>query len=839
MAARAHDRRAARSRRRLRFPPLLRRSAQLTVLTGFALAQPLFDILGRNATFFVARRSTGLEIVLLALALTFLPTLVLILAELGAGLVSPRLAHGLHLFFIGALVMLVALQALKKLGLLSGSTPLLVVSALLGAVALLLYAEARAVHTFLAVLSPAPLLFLALFLGTSDVSKLISQQEEQVRTVKTGSQTPVVVVIFDEFSTIALMNEKQQIDRERYPNFAALAQGAIWYRSATGVHTHSESAVPAILTGQLPEKGLLPTFADHPNNIFTLFGGDHRLHVFESLTRLCPRSLCRKSTGAPQASSAVQGGTKSLVSDVSVVYLHLLLPRGLEHRVAPIGEAWGNFRGLRQKSASTSGGLECARGLCDFIRALRRDSGPSLYLVHTLLPHVPWTYLPSGKRYTGRVREIPGAEEIWRRDYWLTVQAYQRYLLQLAYTDRELGLVLDRLRSEGLYDRTVVVVTADHGLSFRSGEPRRHATRGNLVDVAFVPLFVKLPGQKQGQVVDGYARTIDILPTIARAAHTRIPWRVDGRPLRPSLAPDGQVSLVDKDGKPVSVPLSTLLTERRAALARQIAVFGTGSRERLYRIGPYRRLLGKRVLGLAAEPTDLRVEIDQAQLLNTVDLRSEIIPAYVTGRIQGGSGQGENLAVALNGTIVATTRTYDDSGEERFAALVPERMLHTGSNPVDLFGVSGTNERPVLQRLRASSSTLVILKRDGREVIETDEGAGLGIVSGALSGKVHAVTPGESVILGGWAADLDGQQAADSVAVFLDGRSVLVLPVYLRQQTIEDRYGIQKTGFRAELPKRLLPAWGQGYRLRILALRGDVASELRYEGGYLRSGRPR
>ena len=819
----------------VRLPGIPWRAAHLAVLSSFALAQPLFEVFSQNATFFVARGSSGREIVLFALALILVPPAVLILVELGAGLIDPVLGLALHLFFIAVLVATIVLEALNRLD--GPATVLLVAASLAGVAAAVLYRRARHAQSFLTLLSPAPLVFLALFLGASDVSKLVFDEEEEVPTARTSSQTPVVVVIFDEFSTIALMNEKQQIDRERYPNFASLADDSNWYRSATGVHTHSEYAVPAILTGQLPQKGLLPTAADHPRNIFTLFGGDYRLHVFESLTRLCPRSLCRKSTGAPQGSAAVQGGVKSLANDVSVVYLHLLLPSGLEHRVAPIGEAWGNFRGLReQKSVSNGGSLECARGLCEFIKALKRDRTPSVYFAHTLLPHVPWTYLPSGRRYTGSVRLIPGAEDLWRRDDWLTVQAYQRYLLQLAYTDLELGLVLDRLRSEGIYDRAVVVVTADHGLSFQPGEPRRGASRGNLGDVGFVPMFVKLPGQTQGRVVDGYARTIDVLPTIARAARTRIPWPVDGHPLSATLPLDGQISLPGKDGEPVSAPLSALLTERRAALARQIAEFGTGSLELLYRIGPHQGLLGKQVLELATEPSDVRVEIDQAQLLNTVDLRSEIIPAYVTGRILGGSGKGEELALALNGTIVATTRTYDDSGEERFQSVVPERMFHKGSNTVEVFGVRGTKERPALQRLRASSSTFVIRKRDGREMVETGEGTRLGIVPGALTGEVHAITPGESVILRGWAADLDEQQAADSVIVFLDGRSVLLLPVDLRQKMLKDRYGIERAGFRAELPKRLLPAWGEGHRLRILALRGQDASELRYDGGYLLSG---
>jgi len=459
-------------------------------------------------------------------------------------------------------------------------------------------------------------------------------------------------------------------------------------------------------------------------------------------------------------------------------------------------------------------------------------------MVHTLLPHVPWTYLPSGKRYTGNVRVVPGSEEVWRNDEWLSLQAYQRYLLQVAYTDRELGLVLDRLKAEGIYDRAVIVVTPDHGLSFRPGEPRRNVTRANMVDIAFVPMFVKLPGQKRGRVVDGFARTIDVLPTIARAAGTRIPWSVDGHPLGRSLPPDGQVTLLDSDGRPVSASLSTLLAERRAALAQQIAEFGTGSRERLYRIGPHRDLLGKRVLALGAgERSDVEVDIDGAQQLDAVDLRSEVLPAYVTGRISGGSNEDEDLAVALNGTIAATTRSYDDAGEERFAALVPERLLHNGSNLVETFAVSGPSDHPELTRLKTGNSTLVIRKRGDREVIDTGKSADVPIRRGAVSGSVHAVTPGESVILSGWAADLAGRRPADSVAIFLDGRSVLELPVDIPRKTIKSRYGIENAGFRAELPERLLPPWGQGHRLRILALRGPVASELHYEGRYLNAGR--
>ena len=57
-------------------------------------------------------------------------------------------------------------------------------------------------------------------------------------------------------------------------------------------------------------------------------------------------------------------------------------------------------------------------------------------------------------------------------DPWAVVQAQQRYLLQAAMVNRILGRLIDRLRQAGLYERSLIIVTADHGMSFVPGEPR-------------------------------------------------------------------------------------------------------------------------------------------------------------------------------------------------------------------------------------------------------------------------------------------------------------------------------------------------------------------------------
>ncbi len=138
-------------------------------------------------------------------------------------------------------------------------------------------------------------------------------------------RTPVVLVIFDEFSGAHLMNRRGAIDAKRFPNFASLARGSTWYPNATTVADQTARAVPAILTGSRPSTGKLPIVSGYPNNLFTLLGDDYRLDVHEMATQLCPESLCTREREP--------AGTRlrSLARDLRTVSLRRLLPDDLRH----------------------------------------------------------------------------------------------------------------------------------------------------------------------------------------------------------------------------------------------------------------------------------------------------------------------------------------------------------------------------------------------------------------------------------------------------------------------------------------------------------------------------
>jgi Sulfatase len=496
-------------------------------------------------------------------------------------------------------------------------------------------------------------------------------------------------VIFDEFPVHSLMAADGRVDAVRYPNFARLAGDATWYRNTASVDQDTPYAVPAILDGRLPRQERLPVAADHPQNIFSLLAGRYELHVREDATQLCAPELCAPRSRPP------------LWKALARLYGHDLLPDEIDAGLPEEEDAVADTRQVPRESKrhryvrlhynlahDRPGRFE------RFVDDIVGGQKPRLHLIHILLPHVPFQYLPSGRFYRATPKEaLPGIDG--RPGYeipFVVEQAYQRHLLQLEATDRLLGKLLDRLRAMGIYDRALVAVVADHGMSFRLGHDRRLVRRANVQDIAPVPFFLKVPGQERGRISDKPLQTIDVLPTIMDELGIRIPWKVDGRSaLRPARARPHRMIVAKKFKHTYLVDTPQFERRKRAALARKVALFGWGADD-IYRFGPRPDLIGRRA------PAGGRTV--------TVDSRTSLRPTHIAGTLPGGRlGGGRVVAVAVDGHIVATgvTFTLAGSDEEQYSAMVPERALGAGRHRIGLFVVSG-DRLALAQRSPASSS---------------------------------------------------------------------------------------------------------------------------------------
>jgi arylsulfatase A-like enzyme len=111
------------------------------------------------------------------------------------------------------------------------------------------------------------------------------------------------------------------------------------------------------------------------------------------------------------------------------------------------------------------------------------------------------------------------------------------YVGSIRAMDERLGAFLGLLRALDLYDRTLIVLTSDHGEEFadRSPEAFFNVHGHNLYEeMVRVPLIVKLPGQRHaGARVREVTRAIDVLPTVLRAIGLRETGEMEGSPLQP------------------------------------------------------------------------------------------------------------------------------------------------------------------------------------------------------------------------------------------------------------------------------------------------------------------
>jgi hypothetical protein len=651
-----------------------RAALHLGALWALAFVQPMFGLLGDSAEFFVARGNTTFDILVFAFGFALVPPLV------AAGLVA-LVGRPLLVAFVGLLVAALVLPPLGDL--LGGSAVAIVVAALVGAAAAYLYARVEVVQTFLTFLSPAPLVFLAYFLLLSPVSDLLLEGESSGAAAGPAqSSVPIVHIVLDELPTSTLTGPGGSVDASLFPNLARFAAGATWYRNATTVADTTVEAVPAQVTGRMPEVGGLPTSTHHPNSLFTLFRRSHELSVVEPITDVCPASLC------PEERPSLRARMSALAKDLAVVAQHLLLPDDLRDGLPSLDRGWLGFGSESLGGIEAGGGrgkllgrvierLEADDAVADFARVtegLEGDSArPPLIFMHSSLPHGPARYLPDGRGYPIHRKSYPGfADGRWTRSQWLVDQSFQRHVLQTQYTDALVGRLLDRVRAAGLYDDAVIVLTADHGISFRAGHPRRRLDPVTMGDLVLVPFIVKWPGQRSGSVDDGAVRTIDALPTIAKAAGVRVPWAIDAMPAdERGVDPGTQIAAMD-DGKPgTPMPLGALLESVRERERTEQALLRDG----VWKIGPRPDLVGRRFEGeiVAAGPS--------ATVDGDLRAHASVVPALISGDIAGLSDDAE-LAIAVNGRVVATTRAFTDGGQRQYSAVLPPSSLRPGSNSV-------------------------------------------------------------------------------------------------------------------------------------------------------------
>jgi Sulfatase len=665
-AARGRPPARARSRSELGF------FLQLTGACGLVFARPILDAFGRAPETFLEADAGWQAIVVFAVVWVVIPPMVLWLVTFATRVFGARVRRVAHVVVLGVLAAIFTVQALFQ----AQDWPVAVVWVLgVAAAAIMAVLWIRFIpwREFLALLSGAPVLFLVLFLVTSPTSDLL--EGDTARALTAGPHVPIVMVVLDELPTVSLLDGSGHIDPLVFPGFARLAADSTWYRNHTTTATTTDQAVPAMLTGRYADIDSVAVNSQYPQNIFTWLGGDTTMHVHETLTHLCPATIC---AGAPRA------GIRDVV-DRSVD----LWQDRFHHARAGGGMFFDPIGGGETRGADFQ----------TWINGIAKAPTSRFDFAHLVLPHTPWDLTPTGRRYD------PGAD-VGESPYyyqWAGDEAArfnrERHLAQLQYTDHLIQELLARLDALGTYDDSLVVVTADHGAAFSGDVPVRAPTPRNLTQIAWSPLFVKAPHQRAGRIDDRNAENIDVLPTIAALTGTHLPWRVDGRSLtgRPRRSPVKHlVRPVAQNQVPLDASGRIRIDGRpgfRKVLRFAPATIGSDAYA-FFRGGPAGVIVGKPASAVpAGTPSDAHVTLDPGGL--EVDAGDGPIPIVVRATLDDAPPD-TVLALLVNQTIVGT---YRPTRDHKARWVVPETALHVGHNDVALATVTGRSGRETLHPL--------------------------------------------------------------------------------------------------------------------------------------------
>jgi hypothetical protein len=161
------------------------------------------------------------------------------------------------------------------------------------------------------------------------------------------------------------------------------------------------------------------------------------------------------------------------------------------------------------------------------------------------------------------------------------------------------------------------------------------------------------------------------------------------------------------------------------AVSRRVEMLGGAEVEfRTPRMAPERHLVGRTVETDVIEETDLQVVVEQSRQYLNVTLRGETIPSMLWGRVMD-DGRGPAsavLAIAVNGRIETTTKTYDTvpGHEGGWAALVDPRVFRQGRNAVDIFIVRETRLTRAFSTTPPALASINLISHEARSAWEAE-----------------------------------------------------------------------------------------------------------------------
>lgn len=165
----------------------------------------------------------------------------------------------------------------------------------------------------------------------------------------------------------------------------------------------------------------------------------------------------------------------------------------------------------KRKAKPPTGGMTPNDYAANFIDFLD-DAAPGkpwCFWYGSLEPHREYEYQSGVEKGGKKLSDIPRVPNTWPDDEIVRHDMLD-YAYEVEHTDRHLGRMIAELEKRGMLERTLIIVTADHGMPFPRCKGYAYP------DSNHVPLAIRFPAgvKKAGRIVDDFINFTDIAPTV-------------------------------------------------------------------------------------------------------------------------------------------------------------------------------------------------------------------------------------------------------------------------------------------------------------------------------------
>ena len=657
-----------------------------------AVSWPMIDLMSKNETFFLVHSFSRSSIFMFLVFLILAPTLILFLIRLLVGLRFSRAAPYVdHLTLFGLFLLfslyLINSSLLGMTGLGLESTLYFILSTLLALLLLQIIQTLNLLRllSWICLLALVPALN---FIYRAPSSSLFSAASPNLPYDDIDvADTPVFLIIFDEFSGLTLQNSRRQLNAQRYPGFARLAEQADYFPNGVSVTHNTRIAIPSIASGTMSVSGL-----KRDDNILDMLRFVTDVNV---QSKLLPPDLAQSNLRSLKTDKLTGFNLGLVMDDLITIYVYAVGHGNWARRV--LGDfplVWAGIGKLRLfAKREFLSHVDAQHPELRTYEAWLRDvsSGQPIEQINLLqmtFPHVPYLVTTRGRSIQNRRlwADAMGGENYETFDSHINV-LHHNYLQQAQATDALISNLIETLRAREIYDQSLIFVTADHGVSYsREGINRRlPQNEKSWINIMSVPLFVKYPNQKQGRVVESIATNLDIAPTLISVLGVQAPWEMQGETLedrstKQASRSASQVYEFDLYGdrfdelatESINLAVS-LFTETRPI--SDISVNYTEDRS-------YDALLDKNIQEIGMSESDLSYSpLDRV-------FHDEITFAGVLRNERDEAVDDAILAISQNGTIVAITRSGRAKNIDGYVPFsLPERQNLEDPRDLKLFEV--------------------------------------------------------------------------------------------------------------------------------------------------------